>query len=180
MKDSLELVVCLKKELKFNKKMLSKADKRRVKRYPYLLQSKSFINSRALKFTFKKRSKFCISHKDGCVAVLFGKGGFGIDIEELKDRNFDHISEFCFTEFEQQEWSKSLKSKEKFYQIYTTKEALIKAQNLGFSELKLVDAINSKGYFKKSFIVNDLFIVSVVFKGKKDIMIKFYKDESFD
>ncbi|WP_169942883.1 4'-phosphopantetheinyl transferase superfamily protein [Campylobacter sp. RM15925] len=173
MKNLLELVVCLKKELKFNKKMLDKVDKRRVKRYPCLLQSKSFINSRAIKFTFKKRSKFCISHKDGCVAVLFGKGSFGVDVEELKDRNFEHINEFCFTEFEEQEWNKSLKNKEKFYQIYTTKEALIKAQNLGFNELKVVDSLRSRGYFKKSFIVNDLFIVSVVFKGKKDIMIKF-------
>lgn len=44
LKNTLELFICLKKEINFNSKMLSKADKSRVKQYPNLLKSNSFKN----------------------------------------------------------------------------------------------------------------------------------------
>ncbi|MDO5046525.1 4'-phosphopantetheinyl transferase family protein [Campylobacter sp.] len=172
MKDFLTLCLLFKKDLRFNSKTLDRTDKRRIRKHPNLLNSSSFKISRAIKAKFKKRLKFCIAHKEGCVGVLFGKGKFGLDIEEMKDRNFNAISEFCFTKNEVEEYGKS-KSKEKFYQIYTCKEALLKAKNLSFSELGIVDSLDDEKYIKKSFIINDLFMISIVFKGKKDIICKF-------
>ncbi|WP_185768455.1 4'-phosphopantetheinyl transferase family protein [Campylobacter sp. RM16192] len=155
-----------------NLKPLDRKNRRRVKRYHSLKTSSQFIVSRNIISNFKKRSKFCISHKNGCVGVLFGKGKFGLDIEEIKQRNFSSICEFCFAENELEIYKKS-KNINTFYQIYTTKEAILKAENLGFSELRLINSLNYKNYTHKSFLISNKYIISIVFKGKKDIMLKF-------
>ena len=170
-----KLVLCIALlndvNIKFNNKILAKSDKNRVKKYPVLKKSNQFKASRNIIYNFKKSTKFCISHKNRCVGVLFGKGKIGLDIEELKDRNFGAVTQFCFTKNELEVYKKFNDIKT-FYQIYTTKEAIVKAENLGFSELNLIDSLNYKNYQCKSFIIDDQFMISVVFKGKKDIILR--------
>ena len=158
----------------FSKKALSKSDKRRVKKYPNLLNSSTFKISRSLKAGVKRCYKFCMSHKNGCAGILFGKGKFGLDIELLKPRDFEAIMRFCFSEGELKIYKSSKNKTLAFYQIYTAKEAMLKAQNLGFSELGSVDVTKS-AYAIKHFIVNDLFMICIIFKGKKDIIKIFYE-----
>lgn len=171
LKGSLIIYLSFQNGLNFSPKILDKKDKRRVKKYPNLLNQTAFRDSRVIKSKFKKRFKICISHKTNLTAVAFCKGKFGIDVEEIRKRNFKAVSEFCFAKDEMIAY-KSDQSIEKFYQIYTIKEALIKARNLKFSELALVSSVGSSDYVKRSFIINDKFILSAVFKCKKDIIIK--------
>ena len=175
MKNELALHLCISENTRnFSKKALSKNDKRRVKKYPNLLNSSTFKISRSLKEGAKRRSKFCMSHKNGCAGILFGKGKFGLDIELLKPRDFEAVVQFCFSEGELKIYKSSKNKILAFYQIYTAKEAMLKAENLGFSELGSVD-ITKSAYTMKHFVVNDLFMVCIIFKGKKDIIKIFYE-----
>lgn len=172
MKNALTLCISLQNYTKPVLKLTDRKSIRKAKRYFNIKISNQFIISRMIISRFKKRSKFCISHKDGCVGVLFGKGKFGFDIEEVKQRNFSSISEFCFMEDELKVFKQS-KNINTFYQIYTIKEAILKAENLGFSELRLVNSLKYKNYTRKSFLISNKYIISIVFKGKKDIILKF-------
>ncbi|QKG29146.1 4'-phosphopantetheinyl transferase family protein [Campylobacter sp. RM16187] len=172
MKNALTLCISLQNYTKPVLKLTDRKSIRKAKRYFNIKISNQFIISRMIISRFKKRSKFCISHKDGCVGVLFGKGKFGLDIEEIKQRNFSSICEFCFTEDELNIYKKS-ENTNTFYQIYTVKEAILKAENLGFSELRLINSLNYKSYICKSFLISNKYIISIVFKGKKDIILKF-------
>lgn len=172
MKNELIVYILLGYDCKFSPKIISKKDKRRLKKHPNSINLNSFRISRFIKSKFKRRAKICISHKNGCVGVAFGKGKFGIDIEEIKERNFSSAADFCFTKDELETYNKS-RNINTFYQIYTTKEALIKAKNLSFSELGLINSLKEPNYERKTFVINNTFMISVVFKGKKDIILKF-------
>jgi len=123
---------------KFSPKMLDRKERRKLKKYPNLVNSNSFKLSRYLKFKAKKRGKICLSHKENIAVLAISKEKVGIDVEELKERNFDGVIKFCFSKKESEIYENSKDKLQKFYEIYTAKEAVIKAKNLAFSDLASV------------------------------------------
>ena len=166
-------------DLRAPRRLLSRRDKKLARARAHL---REFRVSRALKARFKKRGKFCISHKSAdsktIVAVGFARQKFGLDLEILKPRNFAAASEFCFNAFEHEllaaadEGEKALI----FYKIYTIKEALIKARSLGFYALARVGlargaggealALDERGraWSYKSYILEGEILISLVFR----------------
>lgn len=161
------------------RRLLSKRDKKLARARAHL---REFRVSRALKARFKKRGKFCISHKSAygktIVAVGFARQKFGLDLEILKPRNFAAASEFCFNAFERELLAAADESEKAlvFYKIYTIKEALIKARSLGFYALDRVGlargaggealALDERGrvWSHKSYILEGEILISLVFR----------------
>ena len=161
------------------RRLLSRRDKKLARARAHL---REFRVSRALKARFKKRGKFCISHKSTngktIVAVGFARQKFGLDLEILKPRNFAAASEFCFNAFERELLAAADESEKAlvFYKIYTIKEALIKARNLGFYALARVGlargtggkalALDERGraWSYKSYILEGEILISLVFR----------------
>ena len=161
------------------RRLLSRRDKKLARARSHL---REFRVSRALKAHFKKRGKFCISHKsaDGktIVAVGFARQKFGLDLEILKPRNFAAASEFCFNAFERELLAAADESEKTlvFYKIYTIKEALIKARSLGFYALARVGLVRGAGgealaldergraWPYKSYILEGEILISLVFR----------------
>ena len=161
------------------RRLLSRRDKKLACARAHL---REFRVSRALKARFKKRGKFCISHKsaDGktIVAVALARQKFGLDLEILKPRNFAAVSEFCFNVFERELLAAADESEKAliFYKIYTIKEALIKARSLGFYALARVGlacgaggealALDERGraWSHKSYILEGEILISLVFR----------------
>ena len=160
------------------RRLFSRRDKKLARARAYL---REFRVSRALKARFKKRGKFCISHKSAegktIAAVGFARQKFGLDLEILKPRNFAAASEFCFNAFERELLAAADESEKAlvFYKIYTIKEALIKARSLGFYALDRVGlargaggealALDERGraWPYKSYILEGEILISLVF-----------------
>ena len=161
------------------RRLLSRRDKKLARVRGHL---REFRVSRALKAHFKKRGKFCISHKSAAgktiVAVALARQKFGLDLEILKPRNFAAASEFCFNDFERELLAAADESEKAlvFYKIYTIKEALIKARSLGFYALDRVGlargaggealALDERGraWSHKSYILEGEILISLVFR----------------
>ena len=161
------------------RRLLSRRDKKLARARAHL---REFRVSRALKARFKKRGRFCISHKsaDGktIIAVGFARQKFGLDLEILKPRDFAAASEFCFNAFERELLAAADESEKTlvFYKIYTIKEALIKARSLGFYALDRVGlargaggealALDERGraWSHKSYILEGEILISLVFR----------------
>ena len=154
----------------FSPKMLDRKDRRRLKKYPNLAKLNSFKLSRCLKFKAKKRGKICLSHKENIAVLAISKEKVGVDVEELKQRNFDGVIKFCFNKKESEIYANAKDKMQKFYEIYTAKEAVIKAKNLAFSDLGSVSFDEMR---TKHIIINNLFIICLAFKHSKDIIVKF-------
>lgn len=71
------------------------------------------------KFKFAKLN-FNISHSENIVVCVFDDYPVGIDVEYMKDRNFDEISKYLKVDF---------KEKNDFYRYWTQYEARIKLQS---------------------------------------------------
>ena len=169
------------KIFKFDKSKLDKKDK---KLYKSRKNSADFLLSRSIKSRIKKRGIFCISHKKfaqnsqtNIAAVGFSNKKFGLDLEILVERNFEAVINFCFNEFEKKLMQICDESEKTilFYQIYTIKEAIIKLENLAFSDLARVGlstnqneikAKNHKGKFIsfKTYLLYNKLLISVCFK----------------
>ena len=161
------------------RRLLSRRDKKLARTRGHL---REFRVSRALKARFKKRGKFCISHKSAegktIVAVALARQKFGLDLEILKPRDFVAASEFCFNDFERELLAAANESEKAlvFYKIYTIKEALIKARSLGFYALARVGlargaggkalALDERGraWSHKSYILEGEILISLVFR----------------
>lgn len=130
-------------------KRLDKKDKKRVKKIPNLLKNLSFIVSRNLKFKLRKKlksKKYCLCHKNDISAISLCKFKTGIDIEEIKIRNFDNIVKFCFCEDEKKLYLQSSNKILTFYKIYTTKEAALKRCNLNFCDIEKINYFEVNKY----------------------------------
>lgn len=135
----------------FDENMLDEKDKAKLKDSPNLAHSSQFLASRALKFYVLKQflSKdltnkaqnlsFCLAHTKNLVALAAAPFKIGFDIELIKERNLQAYFDFCFNHYEKVrvlgERSENL---DEFYRIFTTKEALIKFNNLQFSDFDKV------------------------------------------
>ncbi|MCD8212518.1 MAG: 4'-phosphopantetheinyl transferase superfamily protein [Campylobacter sp.] len=145
---------------------LYRKDRRRLRKNPALKNSTSFMLSRSLKWRYKLKDKICIAHKKNiCVIAKFNKK-IGIDVEELKDRNFDAVIDFCFNEDEILFVRNSPDKILAFYQVFTVKEAYIKIKNLDFSHLKSVDFNKILNIMQINYIIFNNFLITIIFYGK--------------
>ena len=117
----------------FGRRKLSKKDKALFKARAGRVE---FLLSRSLLARARRRGRVCVSHKKfdlGAVAAVgISNLKFGLDLEELKERDFAAVIDFCFNDYEKFLFGVCEASQKTllFYQIYTIKEAIIKARNL--------------------------------------------------
>lgn len=136
---------------KFDEKMLDEKDRAKLKDSPNLVHSSQFLASRALKFYVLKELlnknlankvqnlSFCLAHTKNLVALALAPFKIGFDIEFIKERNLQAYFDFCFNHYEKARvLSESGANLDEFYRIFTTKEALIKFNNLQFSDFDKV------------------------------------------
>ncbi len=98
-----------------------------------------------------------ISHSNEIIALLFNKGIAGVDIEYMKNRNFERILSYY-------KIKKSV-TKEKFYQIWTSYEARYKAK---FDKVK---SFIYKNYICSYCFENDLInIYKIDLKNSENIL----------
>ena len=140
---------------------------------------------------------FNLSYSHKTIAIIFGKKEMSIDVEYLKERYFDLISEEYFADIEKEFLlNKIKKKKERFYILWTLKEAYIKVSNgelfgclsqivfhLNVKRKTIIFPKNPKIIFA-SFSVFHNYIFSVAFKPieaqlKKETL-EVYKVHSFD
>ena len=135
----------------FNPRMLDEVDKSKVKLHPNLLNSSRFLASRVLKFyalneflsqNLKDKAKsvyFCLSHSKNVVALALAPFKIGFDIETIKQRNVNACLDFCFNDSEKARvFARSGENLDEFYRIFTAKEALLKLNDLQFSDFDKV------------------------------------------
>lgn len=141
----------------FDEKMLDEKDKAKLKDSPNLAHSSQFLASRILKFYVLKQFlgkdltnkaqnlSFCLAHTKNLVALALAPFKIGFDIELIKERNLQAYLDFCFNHYEKARLlGESCANLDEFYRIFTTKEALIKFNNLQFSDFDKV-GFNKKG-----------------------------------
>lgn len=160
----------------FCRRKLSKKDKALFKARA---SKPEFLLSRSLLARAGKRGRVCVSHKKfgggALAAVGISNLKFGLDLETLKERDFSAVVDFCFNDYEKSLFSvcESAQKTLLFYQIYTLKEAIIKARNLDFAALGKVGlsesgARDERGRLMrfKTYLLYDKFVISVCFKGR--------------
>ncbi len=162
------------------KRRFGRKDRRRIRKSPALRANREFNLSRQMRFNLKKRGNVSLSHKDGACLLGFSKKScFGVDLEKIKNRNFDAVIEFCFNEDERELLGKTTQPNMLFYALYTAKEALVKANKLGFSDLakvgysaKKMAFVNHKDEVHKALFgkIKDDFIFCLCFKDKEGII----------
>lgn len=141
-----------------------KNDKKRLKKYPNLRHSRAFILSRSLKWHYKLKDHICISHKDSVAIIARSKWRVGVDIEKIKERNFNAVMKFCFNENEINLVQNADDKILMFYKIWTAKEACIKYLDLNFSDIKSVNFKEIRAKFSLKFISFNGYIAALVYK----------------
>ncbi|CAD7286173.1 4'-phosphopantetheinyl transferase family protein [Campylobacter suis] len=155
----IELFIAKKFERNFR---LYPKDRRRIKKTPSLKNSQSFMLSRYLKYKYKLKDNVCISHKKNFCVIAKFKGKIGVDVEELKERNFSAIMDFCFSDDERQIVLNSKNQKLTFYKIFTLKEAYIKFKRLDFTYIKSVNFNEILSTIDTHFIKFDDFLITII------------------
>lgn len=152
-------------------KKFRRTDKKRLRKSVNLKNNISFASSRVFLNRLRLKDHICISHKQKACVIGYLKQKFGVDLELLQKRDFEAIKSLCFSEKERAYADDMLK----FYQIYTIKEALLKAKNLGFDMIGRVCAFSEQRFKFKSFVIDDEFIISIAFKGDKDVILEIFE-----
>ena len=136
------------------------------------------IAPEALKFLADKNGKpyiencpihFSISHCESTLVYAFSDEEIGIDIEKIKPISHSVLKSFFSEEEQEYVLGKALNEEasekynspeipERFYRIYTLKEAICKKSGIGIKGLKDADALP---FLDRSFKEND-FIISIV------------------
>ncbi len=113
--------------------------------------------------------KFNISHCENVLTCAFSTEEIGIDIERVRPFSLNILKRF-FSEEEQEyvlgniptndDFQKCENEEilERFYRIYTLKEAICKKSGIGIKGLKNADAL---AYLEKSFIENG-YVISII------------------
>lgn len=122
---------------------------------------------------------FNISHSKGYVAFVMDDVPIGIDIEKIRDVD-PALIDFVSSEEEQ----KYIRSAENFYEIWTNKEALVKAIGTGIKQrineipglpLNSIEEFNSKIYYNKTIKCDDL-IITISRESNIDFNVKIIKE----
>lgn len=112
---------------------------------------------------------FNISHSHGYVCFIMSDSPIGIDIEKIRDVKEDMINYISSAEER-----KYIHDNESFYEIWTNKEALVKAIGTGIKTrpnnivglpINGIREYENKSYFNKTIKVDD-FIISVSKEGR--------------
>lgn len=107
-----------------------------------------------------------ISHSCGKCAVCVSRSPVGIDIEKIRDRDFEKTAEKTFSEKEK-EYYRNAKSPAVFYEIWTRKEAHAKITGDGIKAIiKGTDTFSLDGVEFKTQII-DGFVITVAEKKQK-------------
>ena len=77
---------------------------------------------------------FSVSHSGRCVAIAVDTVEVGIDVEMIRKKDIDKLSERFFSEGEQAYFSKKENKPSAFTEIWTRKEAYLKCKGTGISE----------------------------------------------
>lgn len=115
--------------------LLDKQDTLRLQARPELAQRADWRVSRYLKQRAASPVR-SLSHSNGMAAVLCGSAGsaVGVDIEYIRPRDFASLAEWVAQPHEQIELAARGWQADDFYELWTLKEALLKAGGLGFPE----------------------------------------------
>ncbi len=118
---------------------LNPMDQLRVKQHPQLAQRIDWQSSRFLKQQLPPNHiQLSLGHKKGHAALIAStepKDTLGIDIEYAKQRDFLALSTLCCSCIEQQWLAQQTNVQQAFYQLWTLKEALIKAYHGQLSDM---------------------------------------------
>lgn len=121
-------------------------------------------NNNGKPFINEKNIFFSISHADNFVVCALSTKDIGIDVEKVKEVNLKAMELFA-TEKEKDYITNSLdKLEERFFRIYTLKEAYVKMQGTDLTRIK----DNELNFKNNSFYAND-----------KNIMVKSIKDNDY-
>lgn len=121
-------------------------------------------NSNGKPFIKDKDIYFSISHADNFVVCALATKDIGIDVEKIKEVNLKTLKLFA-TDKEKDYIIKTLdKLEERFFRIYTLKEAYIKMQGTDLTRIK-----DNELNFKNNSI----------YSSEKSIMVKSIKDNSY-
>ncbi|WP_107688348.1 4'-phosphopantetheinyl transferase family protein [Neisseria wadsworthii] len=115
--------------------LLDKQDALRLQARPALAQRADWRVSRYLRQQAVSPVR-SLSHSKGMAAVLCGGAGLaaGVDIEYIRPREFASLAEWVAQPHEQMELAARGWQADDFYELWTLKEALLKAGGLGFPE----------------------------------------------
>lgn len=145
---------------------LDAADAARAVHHPVLHSRRQWQTSRAAKAYLRERyptAAVCMSHKtDYCLIALDTRSHTdkpGCDLERLTPRGITALSQQVCSEAEQKALQNSSTPLRLFYQQWTAKEALIKAEDLHFpTDMRAVGIdrpLSGRQYARYSAIIND-------------------------
>ena len=173
---------------------LDEKDKLRLKKFPHLQQKVEWRVARVGKFlvrTYFKTNNFCLTHKKNNVLFSFSDCITGIDLELIdRKRDISALSKEVFSPEELELMEKAQNPYEFFYQLWTIKESIIKAENLNFpsqlkeigifknNELKLKNNKTENSCLIQGFL-NDDYIFSALFleSKKENLELDFYSPQ---
>lgn len=122
----------------YDRHKLGFADQQRIQQFPQLAQRLDWQNSRFLKQQLPSHYSYTsLTHKNGCAALIASASccPLGIDLEYVQQRDFLALSTLCCSELEQEWLTQQQDLATSFYQLWTLKEALIKAHHGQLSDL---------------------------------------------
>ena len=105
---------------------------------------------------FSNIMHFSISHTENLVVCAVAENKIGIDIEKIKP----YDDRLCRRITNDKEYEYINKDAEKFFEIWTLKEAIIKRDGKGIASIKSTDtftAVNKQKYVYKDFIIHLVF-----------------------
>ena len=119
-------------------------------------------------FVSESNIYFNVSHSGEFAVIIFDSTPVGIDIEIMKDLDFETILKEFATECEMQQFYKSSSPKKFFYQLWTLKESYFKCKGTGITNLKEIEFFisdspiisNKLGYTFETNIFFDNYMVS--------------------
>lgn len=119
----------------------------------------SWAESETRKPYLKNGKEFNISHSGNYVGVAFSSTPVGFDIEKIDDKDVRNLESYLHPK-EQKALEKSRDRTDLFFQIWTRKEALLKAKGEGFKnglaqQSVLQSSINNEWYIQPVEIAND-------------------------
>ena len=119
----------------YQRAQLCAADLARLEAKPALEARLQWQTSRALLACVQTRHSAlhsCLSHKEDYAALALGHNKPGVDLEKLRPRDFQALAAHSFSAQEYAWLAQSRVPAQAFYQLWTLKEALIKAEDLAF------------------------------------------------
>lgn len=154
---------------------LDSADCARLSKSPHLAEKPNWRTSRAGKHFIRTQHptlQYCLSHKHDHSLIALAPEKPGVDLEALALRDYTGLMSHIGNPAEQQLLHDSPNPQRTFYQIWTLKEALIKAENLRFpTDMKRVGltaqnqlrTTQTDNYLYLTLQLSDHFIASAVF-----------------